>query len=131
MILDTVGNLVKEVVTRVLPVKVSDAEMKNLEIKAEATAKELMLSEKSGFRDFVLEYEGRAADMPKFIQILRASVRPVLTYFFAVTTLWLVWKSSEIPTMLYQMDLVMLGFWFGERAIRNYIRTKRGEDRGD
>ena len=35
------------------------------------------------FRDFVVSYEGSANEIPKVILYLRASVRPILTYFLA------------------------------------------------
>lgn len=124
-IVNTVGKVAGKVIDRVLPEQMSEAERAKLKFQAELMTRELLLKEESGFRQFVLEYEGRAKDVPPVIQVLRASVRPVLTYIFALTTIWLVWRGQEIPTMLYQMDLIMIAFWFGERAVRNYVKTKK------
>jgi len=127
-VVDNLGKLAATVVGRLLPPKIGEAERRQLQMKAEVLAKQLVLDEQSGFRQFVLEYEGRAKDMPRFIQVLRGSVRPVLTYLFGLTTLWLYWRGQPIPQELFQLDLVMFAFWFGERAVRNYIKTKQGRD---
>ncbi|KYC47874.1 MAG: hypothetical protein AMQ22_00192 [Candidatus Methanofastidiosum methylothiophilum] len=130
MVLDLIKNvsgIVGEVVRRVLPAeKISEQDRLTIESEAKRTATELLLQEDNALRSFFLEYEGRAADMPKSIQILRASVRPILTYVFGATTIYLFWKGVEVPTSLYQMDLIIMVFWFGERAVRNYLETKNG-----
>ena len=113
-----------------------DEEKARLRLEAERLAQEvaatetaLRLQEDKQFRDFVLGYEGKASEMPPAIQVLRASVRPLLSYLLIITTAWLIWMGREIPTELHQLDLLCLGFWFGERAVRNYIRTRDGRDR--
>ena len=42
-----------------------------------------MQNAEGSFRDFVVAYEGRGEDVHPIIQILRGSVRPVLTYALA------------------------------------------------
>lgn len=52
---------------------------------------------------------------------LRASVRPVLTYAFACALIYGATQGMD-PTALSALltvNLVTLGAWFGERAIRN------------
>ena len=55
--------------------------------EAKEKARQQMESEiqnaESSFRDFVVAYEGSGADVHPIIQILRGSVRPVLTYGLA------------------------------------------------
>jgi len=86
-------------------------------------ARELDASEISNFRDFVVAYEGTGDKVHPIIQILRGSVRPILTYFLAGTFVYGFANpnaiSSETMTMLFQLNLLSLGFWFGERALRN------------
>jgi hypothetical protein len=131
-IVKSVSGIVGEVVKRVLPAeKMSEGERLIVETQAKQVAQEMIMNEDSELRQFFLEYEGRAKDMPKSIQILRASVRPILTYVFGITTIYLFWSGAEVPTYLYQMDLIILVFWFGERAVRNYIKTKKGAENNE
>jgi hypothetical protein len=125
-----VSKLAGRVVDRVLPETMSEKERAELTIRAEQVAQELALEEEKLFRGFVVDYEGRAADLPEAVQVLRASVRPLLSYLLVITTAWLVWNGRPIPVELHQLDLLCLAFWFGERAVRNYIRTKQGQDGG-
>jgi len=83
--------------------------------------KEIERAEMS-FRDFVVEYEGRGDQVHPVIQILRGSVRPVLTYALAGAFIY-GFLTRDIPSdameMLWQLNLLSLGFWYGERALKN------------
>jgi hypothetical protein len=112
-----------------------EEEKAKLRLEAEKMAADMAAAETAqrfqedeSFRNFVLGYEGKAEAMPPAIQILRSSVRPLLSYLLVTTTAWLVWHGQPIPTELHQLDLLCLAFWFGERAVRNYIRTRDGRD---
>ena len=122
--------LASKVIQRVLPQKLSDEEKQALEAKIKSTTYELLIKEENQLRNFILDYEGRARELPIAMQILRSSVRPVLTYALVITTIKLVWSGQEIPTTLHQLNLICLTFWFGERAVRNYLKTKMGKDNG-
>ncbi|MEJ2659034.1 MAG: hypothetical protein P8012_17900 [Desulfobacterales bacterium] len=106
----------------------SEQQRKEIDLQAQKLVIEKSMDETSDFRNFVLDYEGRAKDMPKFIQILRGSVRPVLTYFFGAVSLFIFMKSTAFPDQLFKLDLIVLGFWFGERATRKIINTQQGND---
>lgn len=77
----------------------------------------------NSFRDFMLAYEGQGDKVHPYIQILRGSVRPILTYSLAATFVYGYANPTAIDpeamTMLFQLNLLSLGFWFGERALRN------------
>jgi len=76
----------------------------------------------SSFRDFVVAYEGRGEDVHPIIQILRGSVRPVLTYALAGAFIYgFLTRNIEKDAMemLWQLNLLSLGFWYGERALKN------------
>jgi hypothetical protein len=81
------------------------------------------LMEDKNFRDFVIQYEGLGDKVHPFIQILRGSVRPVLTYSLAGFFLWGFVNpgayEEQTMTMLWQLNLISLGFWYGERALKN------------
>ena len=72
-----------------------------------------------------------------FIQALRASVRPVITYTFffmclvikllGVWVAWFVMREPFVPSMIAIWDpdtsalfAAVMGFWFGNRAISKY-----------
>ena len=124
----TISGIAGQVLDRFLPEKLTQEQRLQMRQRAEQMAREAVLQDEKLFRQFVLEYEGRARDLPRMIQVLRASVRPVLTYLLAGTTVWLVWQGKEIPQMLFQLNLISLGFWYGERAARKIIRAKQGKE---
>jgi len=125
-----VGKIAGRVVDRVLPEAMSEKERAEIKLRAEQVTRELALEEDKLFRGFVVDYEGRAESLPEGIQVLRASVRPVLSYILVLSTAWLVWNARPIPVELHQLDLLCLAFWFGERAVRGFIRTRQGRDDG-
>tara|TARA_S200002703_G_scaffold2637_1_gene4067 strand:- start:88 stop:474 length:387 start_codon:yes stop_codon:yes gene_type:complete len=74
------------------------------------------------FRDFVVAYEGRGDQVHWSIQILRGSVRPILTYVLAGAFIYGFLSrnvDSDAMEMLWQLNLLSLGFWYGERALKN------------
>ena len=74
------------------------------------------------FREFVVAYEGRGDQVHWSIQILRGSVRPILTYVLAGAFIYGFLSrnvDSDAMEMLWQLNLLSLGFWYGERALKN------------
>ena len=82
----------------------------------------LDLQEQQEFRNFMLEYEGAAKDVHPFLQNLRGSVRPVLTYALVITAIY-GFVTGEIvgenADKLHALNLLSLMFWFGERTLNN------------
>ena len=79
--------------------------------------------ENSEFHNFFLQYEGSFNTLPKSMQILRASVRPILTYVSMGAYIWgFLHPETFTPqqmALLNNLLLLMLAFWFGERAVKN------------
>lgn len=76
------------------------------------------------FREFILAYEGAAKDVPKIVVLLRSLIRPVFTcavgyfdyiFFTGNTTAW----APEAIGLLKAVNVIVLAFWFGERAVKN------------
>ena len=76
------------------------------------------------FRDFVIQYEGTAKDVPWIVFTLRSMIRPCFTilvgyfdyiFFTGGTTTW----NPEAITLLKAINVIVLVFWFGERAVAN------------
>ena len=85
--------------------------------------------------EFFLDYEGRAKNIPRSMQILRASVRPVLTYmtfimFYVVIVLFFfaVMPEGRDPELAVKMVAgltgIVGGFWFYGRQQQ---KMKNGE----
>jgi holin (3TMs family) len=79
-------------------------------------------AETKEFHDFVVAYEGNGADVHPYLQILRGSVRPVLTYALAGLYGWGFIHPTEFSADqmqgLFQLNLISLGFWYGEKALK-------------
>ena len=80
-------------------------------------------AEVDSFRDFVVAYEGSGDKVHPFLQILRGSVRPVLTYFLAGAFVYGFINptsvSDDTMSMLFNLNLLSMGFWYGERSLKN------------
>jgi len=87
----------------------------------------------SGFRDFVLQYEGSADDYTKIrffgplLILIRGIVRPGVTaavmyfdfkYFTVIKSGADAWPAGMAQILMW-MNIIVLSFWFGERAIKN------------
>lgn len=144
-----IGGLLDKILDKVAKDKVDDATMEQLKQEAEKMLRDEGQQEIQQFYDFVLDYEGRAEDHGRFIQWLRGSVRPVLTYVFSGCFLYIVylWATggsvpldpdtlklmAENPGFALQVaqnqkiafqfiglcTLLCLFFWFGGRAVRD------------
>lgn len=73
------------------------------------------------FYDFVTKYEGEGDKVAPELQIYRGSVRPTITYALVIGYVWGILQNwpQEYMTNLYNLNLISLGFWYGERALKN------------
>jgi|TARA_Y100001973_G_C5185594_1_gene327639 hypothetical protein len=112
--------VVSKVIDKALPDPKEQAKAKLLITKELQNAE---FQKEKVFRDFVVAYEGSADQIPKFILILRSSVRPILTYVLAGLFIYGFLNPDKINDgtfkMLYQLNVISLGFWYGERALKN------------
>lgn len=92
------------------------------------------------FHDFVVAYEGQGDKVDPRLQLLRGSVRPILTYALAGLYGWGFLHPGEFPPEamqgLFQLNLISLGFWYGERALKNLglnlgDRKRTSDGKGD
>ena len=79
------------------------------------------LTEEKNFQDFVVAYEGRGDQVSTTLQNYRGSVRPTITYFLIISFVYgfVQGFDLELMRMLWQLNLISLTFWFGERALSN------------
>lgn len=124
------GDLIGKVLDKVAPDKLSPGDRLKIEAEIARAVRSDEGELEDAFRQFILEYEGRAADMPRFIQILRGTVRPVLTYAFSAFFLTIVWAwlmgditltGPDVSTavkLVFACTALTLGFWFGDRLLQ-------------
>jgi len=122
-----IGSLVGKIIDKVAKNKVDDKTREELKTAAMIAVSDEDQEDIRQFYDFVVRYEGAAADMPKFVQVLRSLVRPVLTFVFAgymiyVVQVWLLGdtlpENADLSVkIIFAINLLTLGFWFGERAV--------------
>jgi holin (3TMs family) len=114
-IIDLVGNVFE----RIFPDK-EQADKAKQEFMFNAAT--MQQAETKEFHDFVVAYEGSGADVHPYLQILRGSVRPVLTYALAGLYGYGFAQPAEFTAEqmqgLFQLNLISLGFWYGEKALK-------------
>lgn len=123
-----IGGLLDKILDKVAKDKVDDATMEQLRQEAQRMLSDEGQEDLQAFYNFIIDYEGKASEHGKFIQWLRGSVRPVLTYVFSGFFIYIVftWMTGEkLPPesltavkLVFGINLLTLGFWFGERAIQ-------------
>lgn len=112
-------NIADKVLDRVIPDKEAREKAKLEFIKQASQIDQESIKE---FHEFIVQYEGSGEKVNPVIQILRGSVRPVMTYFLAGAYVWGFihpGQYDEAMTGLFQLNLISLGFWYGERALKN------------
>ena len=84
----------------------------------QALEKQLLESENS-FRDFVVAYEGRGDQVHPAVQILRSSVRPLITYAGFICLFVAIFQNYpiEVLEMIFKLNLLTLTFWFGSKSL--------------
>jgi len=124
-----VVDLIKTGLDKFVPDKMDEKDKESLKQNMEMFAAKEARDENSQFRDFVLKYEGSAADYAKIpivgpiMMLIRGLVRPGFTYgtfyfdylFFTSLTEWPVEKAKLLATI----NLIVLLFWFGEKILVN------------
>ena len=126
----TIGNPIssmidagKTILNKFVADKVPEGERLKLSQDFELAMLREATNAEGAFRDFLLKYEGEAKDMPYLIQVVRAIIRPAFTIavgywdylYFTEAVAWPVEKVA----LLKAINLIVLVFWFGERAISN------------
>lgn len=116
-------DVAKVALDKVLPDKMSEAEKESINSSFANQITKDTLTKNKDFRDFILDYEGRAKDVHPFIISLRSLIRPAFTcalcyWDFVYFSSSVSWEPEKIA-LLKSINLVVLFFWFGERAVSN------------
>lgn len=122
--LSAIFGLIETGLDKFVPDKMDEAEKKQLKADMTKFMANQAAGENAEFRDFVLQYEGAAKDIPKILVWFRSSIRPLFTclvgyldylYFTGATASW----AGESVALLKAINIIVLMFWFGERAVKN------------
>jgi len=117
-------DLIKMFGNKFLADKMSEEEKAQLEMQATMFVTQEARKADSSFRDFIGAYEGAAKDVPRLIVIFRSLIRPAFTilvgyldwiYFTGAASGW----TDEQGALLKAINIIVLMFWFGERAVKN------------
>lgn len=124
-ILGSTGKIIDKFVTN----PEQKLEAQKIMMDAELEAKKLEIESAGKIRDFAIQYEGSATQVPKGILILRSIIRPVISIcmFFSlmffigsdiiIKTDWL----HELPPQYWTLLNIVMGFWFGGKMIENTV----------
>jgi hypothetical protein len=100
-----------------------------LQVRVEESVREYELKAQESRQNFVIQHSGAAKDMPRFIQIVRGLVRPLITLWaFGLLNwaMWMILNSTEMSMMdaflfvfkvIAGINVITLGFWFGTKAL--------------
>jgi len=125
-----IGGLLDKILDKVAKDKVDDATMERLKQEAQRMLSDEGQEDLQAFYNFIIDYEGKASEHGKFIQWLRGSVRPVLTYAFAGLFFWVIvtWLTgNSLPEsdhswnalkIVFAVNLITLSFWYGDRFVQ-------------
>ena len=120
--LKLVADLIKTGLDKFVGDKMNEVDRKQLEADMIQFVSTQAFQQNSDFRRFIVEYEGAAKDVPKLIVYFRSLIRPVFTclvgyldflYFTSAT------MTGDQADLLKAVNIIVLTFWFGERAITN------------
>tara|TARA_R110000851_G_scaffold302598_3_gene459449 strand:+ start:4215 stop:4733 length:519 start_codon:yes stop_codon:yes gene_type:complete len=141
--LGDVGGKIVDTIARQFPEKMSEVEKKQMEIEVMKILNEKeveMLNawndQEKSFQEFIINMEGTASDLKQLpvigrvILFLRGAFRPTMAFGIAYTDLMVFsgsWNLQEVGgentdqvwSLLYIMNFLVIGFYFGERAIKN------------
>lgn len=134
------GSKLVETVRGYFPPSMSDAEKKDFELKLlDATHRhelELLEAAQSAEEEFnqrIKDLEGTASDLARIpilgpvMLFLRGCQRPAFGIFTLVMDYlvfsgsWAIAEGSRLEAAFFAINLLVLGFLFGERAVRNVL----------
>jgi hypothetical protein len=126
--ISAVSNLISTGLDKFFPDRMSEDDKEKLKFQMLAFSAEEARKAGSAFRDFVVQYEGAAKDYTNIpiigptVLLVRGLIRPAFTVLVGYLD-WLYFSgvgwTDEQSSLLKAVNIVVLMFWFGERAIQN------------
>lgn len=118
--IDLISKIVGKAADKYLPASMSESEKENFKLET----RKLALEESKDFTAFIQATEPDAQYVGKFINGLRASVRPGIAWLSFLTyqgmLVWLTWTGKmDIQSFVAQagaLSTMAIGFYFGQRS---------------
>jgi len=127
MILDKILNIADKAASSLIPDKNMQAKFRQA---FRLKLLEYSLQERDLMQKFFLEYEGRATEIPRWVLILRALIRPLFTYLYGILGgLWIIGYMTRLineppPEALVIWNGIVMTFWFGSRYYEKKINKE-------
>jgi len=135
-----VGSKVMDIIDRQFPGKLTaqeraelDLSLQRLDAEREKEGNKVIMEASKALNARIAEYEGTAADIKSMfivgplVIMIRSLFRPIcsyvtlyLDYYYFVLGGSIDWQDGT-STLLLVINLIVLGFWFGERTIKNLM----------
>lgn len=104
-------------------------EAKKMLMNAELEAKKLEIESSNKIREFALQYEGTATQVPKWILVLRSLIRPLISILLFASLMFFIGSDifiktdwlNELPPQYWTILNIVLGFWFGGKMLENTV----------
>lgn len=106
-------------------------EIERIQLQREKQSNDAMAAAEASLNERIREYEGTASDLKSIPYIgalmifLRGAQRPIIGYgtiyldFMVFSGAWAVEPNSQQDAAFWVINLLVLGFLFGERAVKN------------
>jgi len=133
-----IGGQVLDIIERQFPGKLTPQEqselsvtLERMEMEREQQANNAIAEAERSLNERVAEYEGTASEIKDMwlvgplVILMRSLFRPICSYvtlylnfvYFTSVNDW----SPETTNLLVVIDVIVFGFWFGERAVKNVL----------
>ena len=116
-----VSDLTRDVLDKIWPSPEDKAKVEQARAQIHLALAKQASDEDGAFRQFVVQYEGEGDKVAASLQWYRGSVRPTITYGLVALFGWGFCHPGEFTQermqMLWQLNLISLGFWYGEKAL--------------
>lgn len=121
-------------------------EIEKLKVQLSGDIEKLLIDAEQKSRDFYLQYEGTATQVPKWILVLRSIIRPAITiltfiefYLILSVDIWNVFRHTpdyelflkQLPEGFWVIFGLIIGFWFSGKAVEHAVEKIRGNSSAD
>lgn len=118
-----------------------NGELRKAKLEATVRTQEILADAQKATLDFMIQYEGTAKEVPKWVLIMRAVIRPVIT-IITMTSFFIflgmdIHKAirngdktmtalKSLPSEYWWVVVLVVGFWFGTKGLENIVKSKTG-----
>jgi len=99
----------------------SNIDLEKLKTQIDLEVVKMMFDEKNNFRNFILQFEGKANELPKSLLFIRSFFRPLASYFFLIIIMihfimkFFFHSELQLNTQFWNLAYIIFSFYFAER----------------